>query len=219
MKDILSKVVIVIGAIMFIGVILSKQFRFEMGYIMEPLMAPFADLKFYITIFILSIITGFYSTIIQKYTMDYQKLKYAQKVIGEYRKEYMDAMKQNNQFKLKQLEQKKQEVQRLQSEMMSMQLKPMGYTFIVTIPIFAWLWDKAVASYQVIYGKALHGASGLSKAFLGSINPNLYFVTVPFMGKIHIATPFLIFPWWLMWYLLCSILVGQIFRKVLKVGI
>ncbi len=221
MKNIISKFVMILGAVLFIGILFSRDFRLELGLWIDSLMLPFVGFKFHIVIFIMSIITGFYSNLIQKYTVDYKKLKYAQKVLREYQKEYMEATKQNNQFKLKQLEQRKEEIQRLQSEMMSMQFKPMFYTFVVTIPIFAWLWEKAVASYEVIYGSSNYGnlTANLPPTFLETLTREYYILNVPFSGEIHVATPVLIFPWWLFWYLLCSITVGQVIKKVLKVGV
>lgn len=199
MKNVISRFVMILGAILFIGILFSRDFRLELGLFIDSLMLPFSGFKFHIVIFIMSIITGLYSNVIQKYTVDYKKLKYAQKVLREYQKEYMEATKQNNQFKLKQLEQRKDEIQKLQSDMMSMQFKPMFYTFVVTIPIFAWLWEKA--------------------AYLKTLSPELFLLKVPFSGEIHVVTPVLIFPWWLFWYLLCSITVGQIIKKVLRVGV
>ncbi|WP_202319364.1 DUF106 domain-containing protein [Archaeoglobus neptunius] len=221
MKDVVSKLIMVIGAIFFLGILISRDFRLELGLIVEDVMFPLSGLKFHVVIFIMSILTGIYSNIIQKYTIDYKKLKHAQKVLREYQKEYMEATKQNNQFKLKQLEERKSEIQALQSEMMSMQFKPMFYTFVVTIPIFAWLWEKATASYELITGVTKYGnvTSKLPETFLKTLNPDLYLINVPFSGQIHVVTPVIVFPWWLFWYLLCSITFGQIIKKVLKIGV
>lgn len=220
MKDVISKLVMILGALLFIGILFSREFRLELGLFIDSIMLPFLNLKFHIIIFIMSIITGFYSNLIQKYTVDHKKLKHAQSVLREYQKEYMEAMKQNNQFKLKQLEQRKDEIQRLQSEMMSMQFKPMFYTFVVTIPIFAWLWEKAVASYELIYDSSYGNVTAeLPAWYIKSITPENFILNVPFSGEIHVITPVLIFPWWLFWYLLCSITVGQVIKKILKVGV
>ncbi|WP_290597832.1 MULTISPECIES: DUF106 domain-containing protein [unclassified Archaeoglobus] len=222
MKNVISRFIMILGAILFIGILFSRDFRLELGLFIDSLMLPFSGFKFHIVIFIMSIITGLYSNVIQKYTVDYKKLKYAQKVLREYQKEYMEATKQNNQFKLKQLEQRKEEIQKLQSDMMSMQFKPMFYTFVVTIPIFAWLWEKATASYELIYGNSGNYGNltaNLPAAFLKTLSPELFLLKVPFSGEIHVVTPVLIFPWWLFWYLLCSITVGQIIKKVLRVGV
>ena len=222
MKDILSKIAMIIGALLLGGIIFSKEFRIALGLLIDPFLSPLISLKFHITILILSVFTGLYSNLIQKYTVDHNRLRKIQKIVKEYQKEYMDAMKQNNKYKLKQLEKKKPEMQQLQSEMMGMQMRPMFYTFIVTIPIFAWLWEKAVASYEIIYGQM--GKYGnitqeLPEIFIKSIKPEFFNIVVPFSGKIHVTTVVFIFPWWLFWYILCSITVSQIIKKALKIGI
>ena len=221
MKDILSKFAMIVGALLMAGIIFSKEFRLALGLLIDPILSPLSGVKFHITIFVLSIITGLYSNIIQKYTIDHKKLREAQKILREFQKEYMEAMKQNNQFKLKQLEKKKPEIQQLQSEVMSMQFKPMLYTFLVTIPIFAWLWEKAVASYELTHGATAYGniTQELPATYIKALNPELFNIVAPFMGKIHVTSIVLIFPWWLFWYILCSITVSQVIKKVLKVGV
>ncbi len=214
MKDVATKAAIAIGAVMFIGIIFSKDFRISLGLALDALLYPLAQFKFHVTILVLSVITAAYSNLIQKYTIDHKRLKELQKIMKDYQKEYMEAMKQNNKFKMKQLETRQEEIKKLQAELMSMQFKPMFLTFVVTIPIFAWLWEKATASYSLHHSVNVT----LPAEFVQSINPNLFNVTVPFAGTINVATPVLVFPWWLVWYMLCSIMFGQILKKVMKVG-
>ena len=125
MKQVISRFVMILGALLFIGILFSRDFRLELGLIVESVMFPFSSYPFHIVILIMSILTGVYSNLIQKYTINHRRLRELQEIMREYQKEYMEATKQNNQFKLKQLEEKKQEIQQLQSEMMSMQFKPM----------------------------------------------------------------------------------------------
>lgn len=221
MRSIISRFIMILGAILFIGILFSSDFRLKLGLLIDSLMFPLSEFKFHIVIFVMSVITGLYSNIIQKYTVDYKKMKHIQKILREYQKEYIEATKQKNQFKLKQLEERKVEIQKLQSEMMSMQFKPMFYTFVVAIPIFAWLWEKASASYELIYGNSNYGnlTVHLPPAFLKTLSPEYFILKVPFSGEIHVLAPVLIFPWWLFWYLLCSIMVGQVIKKIMKVGV
>ncbi len=182
MKNIISRFIMVLGAFLFIGILFSRDFRLELGLIVESVMFPFSSYPFHIVILVMSILTGAYSNIIQKYTVNHKRLREIQEIMREYQKEYMEATKQKNQFKLKQLEERKQEIQQIQSEMMSMQFKPMFYTFVVTIPIFAWLWEKATASYELITGATNYGnvTGELPEAFLKTLNPDLYIVNSPF---------------------------------------
>lgn len=220
MKSAISKVALTLGFLLMIGIIVSRDFRLMLGLAIDPVMTPFAPLKFHITIFILAILTGIYSNLIQKYTVDFQKLKNFQKIQTEFQKEYIDAMKKNNKPKLEQLEKRKREIQVMQAEVLNMQMKSMGYTLIVTIPIFSWLWEKVAVSYELLYGGDLYGniTQTLPEAFVSTINPELFKIVVPFSGVVHVAETF-IFPWWLFWYLVCSIALGQIIKNVMKVGV
>lgn len=210
MKSIISKFLVIFGFLIFFGLILSPEFRMVLAIIVEWIFFPLSDLKFYIIVLIMSILTGLYSNLIQKYAVNYKRLKELQKKISEYQKEYINALKQKNQFKLKQLETKKDEMRILQSELMSMQFKPMAYTFIVSIPIWAWLWEKAYLSYQNV-------KFGIPVKFF-NLNNSLFYVSTPFWGYIHVGEMVAIFPWWILWYMLCSIMISQLIKKLMKVG-
>uniref|UniRef100_A0A7J2TIK3 DUF106 domain-containing protein n=1 Tax=Archaeoglobus fulgidus TaxID=2234 RepID=A0A7J2TIK3_ARCFL len=211
MKSFISKVVMFFGFMFLFGIILSYDFRIFLALLMEIIFSPLIELEFHHLVFLMAILTALYSNLIQKYAVDHRRLKELQKKISEYQKEYIEAVKKKNQFKLKQLEQKKDEIRLLQNELMGMQLKPMAYTFIVTIPIWAWLWERAYISYRnVNFGEPI--LEGFR------VKNELFEITSPFLGTIHAHDPVFIFPWWLFWYLLCSILFGQIFKKILKVG-
>ncbi|MEM1578857.1 MAG: EMC3/TMCO1 family protein [Archaeoglobaceae archaeon] len=212
MKGFVSKVAMVFGFMLFLGIIFSYEFRITLALFMETIFSPLIFLKFYILVLIMAILTALYSNLIQKYTVDIKRMKEVQKKLSEYQKEYIEAMKQKNQYKLKQLEQRKDEMRVLQSELMSMQFKPMSYTFIVSIPIWAWLWERAYLSY-----KNLKFGEPIIAGF--QINNELFQITSPFWGTIHVNEFVAVFPWWLLWYLLCSIMFGQIIKKAMKVGV
>ncbi|HDD36302.1 MAG: DUF106 domain-containing protein [Archaeoglobaceae archaeon] len=194
MKKFISRFFLALGIIFMVGIMFSQEFRRELANAISPILDPLSQaFPFHIVILILATFTAFYSSIIQRYTVDFKRMKEIQKKVMEFQKEYMEAMKQKNQYKLKQMESKKDEMQKMQSEMMSMQFKPMFYIGVVTIPIFMWLWLKVKNSVME--------------------------VIVPFAGKIHVADPVLIVPWWLFWYILCSITITQIIKKVFRIGV
>ncbi|MEM2726981.1 MAG: EMC3/TMCO1 family protein [Archaeoglobaceae archaeon] len=211
MKSVISRFLAILGFLIFFGLIFSYDFRVTLAIIVEKFFFPFSSLKFYITVLIMAILTGFYSNLIQKYTVNYKRMKELQKKISEYQKEYMEAVKQKNQFKLKQLEKRSEEMKMLQSELMSMQFKPMSYTFLVSIPIWAWLWEKAYLSYQnVKFGTPVE---------IFNLDNALFYITTPFWGTIHVSEMVAIFPWWILWYMLCSITISQLIKKLMKVGV
>lgn len=211
MKKAISRLASILGFLIFFGLIFSQDFRLILAVAVEHVFFPLTGFKFYITVLIMAVLTGIYSNLIQKYTVDYKRMKEIQKKVSEYQKEYMEAVKQKNQFKLKQLEKRSEEMKILQSELMSMQFKPMSYTFLVSIPIWAWLWERAYLSYQnVNFGYS----TGIFK-----LDNTLFYVSSPFWGTIHVSEMVAIFPWWILWYMLCSIMFSQIFKKLFKVGV
>ncbi|WP_457591280.1 DUF106 domain-containing protein [Geoglobus sp.] len=192
MKDILKNFLRALGITIFIGIFVSHDFRTALGNVLSPVLDPlYAKVGVLYTVMVLAFITAGYSTLIQKLTVDYKRLKEIQQKVMEFNKEYSEAVKKNNQEKLKRLEKEREEVMRLQSQLMSMQFDPMFYTVVVTIPIFMWMYH------------------------ISTLNP---VVNVPFAGEIHVGQFYLIFPWWIWWYMFNSIAFGQIVRKILKVG-
>ncbi|MEM4617020.1 MAG: EMC3/TMCO1 family protein [Archaeoglobaceae archaeon] len=212
MKRFISRLVAILGFLIFFGLIFSYEFRVALALIVERVLFPLSGFKFYVTVLIMAILAGLYSNLIQKYTVNYKRLKELQTKISEYQKEYLEAVKQKNQFKLKQLEKKSDEMKMLQSELMSMQFKPMSYTFLVSIPIWAWLWEKAYLSYQNV-------KFGTTTEIFNSLDNSLFYVTTPFWGSIHVGEMIGIFPWWILWYMLCSITISQMIKKLMKVGV
>lgn len=212
MKKFISRFFTILGFLILLGLIFSPEFRIAMAVAVEQVFFPLSSLKFYEVVLIMAILTGFYSNLIQKYTVNYKRLKELQTKISEYQKEYLEAVKQKNQFKLKQLEKKSNEMKMLQSELMSMQFKPMSYTFLVSIPIWAWLWEKAYLSYQNV-------KFGTPVEIFNNLDNSLFYITTPFWGTIHVGEMISIFPWWILWYMLCSITISQIIKKLMKVGV
>lgn len=195
-KDLIQRFFLSLGIVFLFGIFISQDFRNGLAEAISPLLDPvYEALPIHAVIFVLAIITATYTTIIQRYSIDFLRFKEIQKKVMDFNKEYMDAVKKNNQYKIKQLEPKKSEVQKLQGEMMGMQFKPMFYSGIVTIPIFMWLWTKTKTDVSIF---------------------------VPFSKTaIHISDPFipfLPFPWWIFWYLLCSVAISQVIKKVFRLG-
>lgn len=201
---VIKNVIMVIGIIFFVGIFIP-QFRIALAQYMDPILHPLLNFgKIHLVIFILAIFTAFYSSLIQRYAIDQKFMVEAQRRISDFQQRYFKAVKENNQFLLKKLEKEKEEIHKIQSQLMSMNFRTMFYTVIVTIPIWAWLW-------YIIYDIGHVGIHGGN--YYGMVSP--FNVTVPFSGEIHVSDAFII-PWWLFWYILCSIAVGQIFRRILQ---
>ncbi|AEA46972.1 DUF106 domain-containing protein [Archaeoglobus veneficus] len=205
LKQVVDSLLIGLGLLFMFGVF-SADFRYSLANSVAPLLDPLLALPIHVVIFILASITATYSSIIQKYAVDMQKFKEIHEKVLAFQKEYMEAMKQNNQYKLKKLEEKRPEIQKLQGEMMGMQFRSMFYTVVVTLPIFYWLW---VRIYDITPEVHYKGYYGLESKFM---------VTVPFSGTIHVSEPIFILPWWIFWYFMCSVLLSQFIKKVFKLG-
>ena len=202
-KQIIDGILFGLGLLFMFGVF-SSDFRLGVANAVAVVLDPLLVFPIHIVIFILAAITATYSSIIQKYAVDMKRFKEIHQKVMAFQKEYMEAMKQNNQYKLKKLEEKKPEIQKLQGEMMGSQMRSMFYTIAVTLPIFYWLWVR-------IYNIHSHVSSyyGLKSKFM---------VSVPFGGVIHVSDPVspLPVPWWIFWYFLCSVLLSQFVKKVFR---
>ena len=118
---------------------------FAMDFILGPLLAPPFDLPFYAIILILSALTGLYSSLLQKYTIDYERLQEVQEGMKEFQKEYRDAQLSKDERRIKKLESKRDKMMKEQLEVSQEQFKPMAYILLVSIPIFLWLIYKMPA--------------------------------------------------------------------------
>lgn len=170
--------------------------RESIGQGMDAIFAPFVTtyrIPFYILIVILSAFTGLYSSIIQKYTIDYEKMTETQEKMKEFQTEFREATLSQDEKKIKKLEAKRDRVMREQMEMSQEQFKPMIYILIISVPIFFWLWFRLAQASSTI--------------------------TLPYYGLHSLNDPVIwVIPAWILWYMICSITVSQVIRKALNIG-
>ncbi len=170
--------------------------RVGVGKGIDGAFSPVVDgfgIPFYILIVILSAFTGLYSSIIQKYTIDYEKMTESQERMKEFQTEYREAQLSQDEKKIKKMDAKKDRVMREQLEMSQQQFKPMAYILVLTVPIFFWLLFRLAQVQSTI--------------------------TMPYVGTVGLeAAAFWIIPAWMLWYMICSITLSQIIRKSLNIG-
>ena len=160
--------------------------------VFSPLISGF-KIPFYILIVILSALTGLYSSVIQKYTIDYEKMTETQERMKEFQAEYREAQLSQDEKKIKKMDVKKERVMREQLEMSQNQFKPMAYILVLTVPIFFWL--------------------------LFRLNEVPSTITLPYAGLQSLLAPVLwVIPAWMIWYMICSITLSQVIRKSLNIG-
>jgi uncharacterized membrane protein (DUF106 family) len=158
----------------------------------NPLVMTF-NIPFYILIVILSAFTGLYSSIIQKYTIDYNKMTESQERMKEFQAEYREATLSQDEKKIKKLEAKRDRVMKEQMELSQQQFKPMAYILVFTVPIFFWLLYRLSQTTSTIT-LPYYGVHGLNDAIIWVI------------------------PAWILWYMICSITLSQVIRKALNIG-
>lgn len=170
--------------------------RNSLGTGLNVILGPLVDsfhVPFFIVIVFLSALTGLYSSVIQKYTIDYRKMKETQNRMKDFQKDYREAMLSNDEKRIKKMEAKRDGMMKDQLEMSQAQFKPMGYIMVITLPIFFWLIFR--------------------------LNNFDAMITMPFFGNVHLTDLILgPAPAWIIWYMLCSITLSQVIRKALDIG-
>ncbi|HUV80195.1 MAG TPA: EMC3/TMCO1 family protein [Candidatus Bathyarchaeia archaeon] len=202
MKKLLEGAAMGLGFFILFGILIIPGLREGMGTALGVVLNPFATFvgNFLITILILSVVTGFYTSLIQKYTTNWELMelsKQYQKQIRELQKELMEAKREDNKHRMKKLEKRKAEIMRKQTqfsgEMMRQQMKPMAYIGIITIPIFMWIWEYVEVA---------------------SVGPAIF----PLIGEKAITASFILgLPYWVLWYMVCSIPIAQMIRKAIGI--
>ncbi len=163
-------------------------------------------LPFFALLLILATITGFYSSLIQKYTIDYEKMAEVQDKLKDFNVKFREAQMSGDERLIKKMQARQQAILNEQMQMTQQQFTPMIYIMIVTIPIFFWIYEKIRA--MPMSGEVTAAIADLSNS-----------IVIPFAGLSSYFDVYLwIFPLWLLWYLLCSLCMTQIIRKALNIG-
>ena len=166
------------------------------GQGLDILLGPLAEaFPLYIVIIILSVLTALYSSVIQKYTIDYERMQEVQERMKVFQKDFREAQLSGDEKRVKKLEAKRDKVMKEQLEMSQNQFKPMAYILIISVPIFFWLL-YSMTNYPDSIGIIMpfFGYHELSEMILGPI------------------------PAWILWYMICSLTLSQVVRKALNIG-
>ena len=161
-----------------------------------------------VTLFFTALIMIIFSTVARHFMIDWKGMAKNQKLMSSYQKEVKKAQKDNNQARLKKLQDMNPDILKLQQKQMMMQMKPMVVTMFVAIILFRWLY--------YFMGRLAHDSISLpwqetfylqSKAFTG------LFETCCFWGSGASAGGI---PYWIGIYILVSIPIGQVLMRGLK---
>ena len=193
------------------GIMLLYQWewaRQTIAGVVDIIIGPFVamGLPFFALILILATITGFYSSLIQKYTMDYEKMAEVQEKMKDFNVKFREAQMSGDERLIKKMQARQQAMMAEQMQMTQQQFKPMIYILILTIPIFFWIYEKI--RYMPMPGEVTAAIADLSNS-----------IVIPFAGLSSYFDIYLwVFPLWILWYMLCSLCMTQIIRKALNIG-
>ena len=193
------------------GIMLLYQWewaRQTIAGVVDIIIGPFVamGLPFFALILILATITGFYSSLIQKYTMDYEKMAEVQEKMKDFNVKFREAQMSGDERLIKKMQARQQALLSEQMQMTQKQFTPMIYIMIVTIPIFFWIYEKI--RYMPMPGEVTAAIADLSNS-----------IVIPFAGLSSYFDIYLwMFPLWILWYMLCSLCMTQIIRKALNIG-
>jgi uncharacterized membrane protein (DUF106 family) len=163
-----------------------------------------AQVSWIIVILVLSVITGSYSSLLQKYTIDYEKMQRIQNKMKEFQKLYREVQLSGDEKKLKKLNDKRDKMMQEQMQMSQEQFKPMAWIMVITVPIFLWLLFVVNVSRGIMESTVMYD--------IGTI-------TFPYWGTIPMIEPTSLFlPAWILWYMVCSLTFSQVIRKALNIG-
>ena len=193
------------------GIMLLYQWewaRQTIAGVVDIIIGPFVamGLPFFALILILATITGFYSSLIQKYKMDYEKMAEVQEKMKDFNVKFREAQMSGDERLIKKMQARQQAMMAEQMQMTQQQFKPMIYILILTIPIFFWIYEKIRT--MPMAGEVTAAIADLSNS-----------IVIPFAGLSSYFDIYLwIFPLWILWYMLCSLCMTQIIRKALNIG-
>jgi len=176
--------------------------RVTVGQGMDVVLGPLIDtlgVPFFVMILILSSITGLYSSLVQKYTIDYEKMQETQAKMRVFQKEFREAQLSGDEKRVKKLQGKQERMMQDQLDISRQQFTPMAIILVLSVPIFFWLLLRLPP-----IGTPTTIASG---------------IVLPFIGAVGLSSfAFWIVPAWILWYMICSLAVTQVIRKSLDIG-
>ncbi len=165
---------------------------------------PLSDtlgVPFFAVILFLSALTGLYASLIQKYTIDYEKMQEVQARMKDFQVKFREAQLSDDEKAIKKLEAKRDAMLQEQLAMSQQQFKPMAYIILLTVPIFFWLLYRL---HEMEMSTALTMDTAIVFPFKGIIALNELAVWI--------------IPAWILWYMICSLTVSQVIRKALNIG-
>ena len=145
LKKQIDRFLLALGFSLMIGImVLGQGFRTAVGetvgVLMNPVLALVGQQNFHLILLVMAAITAIYSSLIQKYTIDWDLMRNTQERMKVFQKEFREAQLSQNTYMLKKLEDQRQEMMEDQMKMSKQQFKPMAYISIISLPLFYWAY-------------------------------------------------------------------------------
>ncbi|HEC88574.1 MAG TPA: DUF106 domain-containing protein [Thermoplasmata archaeon] len=144
-----------------------------------------------LTIFIAGSIVIIISAVIRHVAIDWIETAKMQFIVSNFQKKYREAMKSQNKYMIKKMQKMQAEIMKMQGEVSSKQMKLMPITLLIFVPIFTWLWEFFMKT------------------------PHYYFDT-PWSIHVNFFDNPILFPNWILLYMLLSIPLTQVIQYVLR---
>jgi uncharacterized membrane protein (DUF106 family) len=168
------------------------------GGAVELLLGPLdAVLPFYVVVMALAVLTGLYSTLLQANLTDMSKMSKYQERAKDLQNRMEDAKERGDEAEIERLREEQMEAFGDQAGMLKEQFRPMAWIMLLTIPAFLWMYWKLGT---------------------GQVPDQELQMVLPLMGETNLwHGQALVFPVWIIWYMLCSFSFSNIIRKALNI--
>ena len=124
--------------------LLGPQFRQivgqTVGIVMNPITIVVGQQNFHIVLLVMAVLTGTYASLIQKYTMNWDRMRDTQERMKQFQREMREAQLSQNTFMLKKLHDQQKDIMAEQMEMSKQQFKPMTFISVISLPLIYWVY-------------------------------------------------------------------------------
>jgi uncharacterized membrane protein (DUF106 family) len=183
-----------------VGAMIGYSFppiRRTVGGAVELFIGPLdAMLPFYVVVLVLAVLTGLYSTLLQANLTDMDKMSEYQERAQALQDKMSEAKERGDEAEIERLREEQMEAFGDQAGMLKEQFRPMVWIMLLTIPVFLWMYWKLGS---------------------GQVPQSELQMTLPLMGDATLNSNALVFPVWIIWYMLCSFSFSNIIRKALNI--
>jgi uncharacterized membrane protein (DUF106 family) len=169
--------------------------RDAVGGMIDLLLSPLsATMPFYAVILSIAMITGLYSTLLQSNLMDMNKMAEYQEQMQAIQEKQKRAKERGDDEALEKIREEQMDAMGDQLGMFKEQFRPMVWIFLLTIPLFLWMYWKIgtgdIGGTTVVM--PMHGEVTWDEGLVGPMQA------------------------WIVWYFLCSMGFTQLIRKSLN---